>query len=419
MKWQNMMFPITQLRHEKRHILFWGEWRISPHTPHFFLWLWLLFWLVSCRTETEGPAAANQPTSLVTLALPSETPPIPATFTATPTRTPTPPATATNTPTPTTTPTFTPSPTATLTPTITPIPISRTCPEPIPEKPDYQHGFLPPTFWPTPAPAAAEPHFWLGRPLPGSEPFNLNQWLPYGWDAYRYLLHNGTDIAEPQGTPLLAAADGIVVTAGEDINELYGWRCDWYGHLVVVQLDQSWQGQPVYYLYGHVQNIIVAVGQRVTQGEPLAEIGMGGAALLPHLHLEVRVGTNEFASTRNPLLWYTLDESRGVIAGRLVDPEGRPWQGIVIEAIGRSENNAEERPRTWSYLGDPQNLIHPDEIYAENFVLGDLQPGLYEIRVTVQGVQYRTEVTVDAAAISTIEIVTAPYQESPPDETSE
>ena len=107
MKWQNMMFPITQLRHEKRHILFWGEWRISPHTPHFFLWLWLLFWLVSCRTETEGPAAANQPTSLVTLALPSETPPIPATFTATPTRTPTPPATATNTPTPTTTPTFT------------------------------------------------------------------------------------------------------------------------------------------------------------------------------------------------------------------------------------------------------------------------------------------------------------------------
>ncbi|MBK9052913.1 MAG: M23 family metallopeptidase [Chloroflexi bacterium] len=108
--------------------------------------------------------------------------------------------------------------------------------------------------------ADAEPHFWLSRPLPGGDRFLTNDWLPYGWDAYRYLLHNGTDVAEPQGTPLLAAADGTVVTAGEDVNELYGWRCDWYGHLVVVQLDDLWQGQPVYFLYGHVQNIVVRSG---------------------------------------------------------------------------------------------------------------------------------------------------------------
>lgn len=351
---------ITQLRHEKRHILFWGEWRISPHTPHFFLWLWLLFWLVSCRTSQRAPRT-TEPNHLPRYACPAHQPPYSSHlhgYSHTNTNTSSNRHQYTNT---YNNPHLHPHPRA-LRPPLTPTiahPYQPYLPRADPEKPDYQHGFLPPTFWPTPAPAAAEPHFWLGRPLPAQEPFNLNQWLPYGWDAYRYLLHNGTDIAEPQGTPLLAAADGIVVTAGEDINELYGWRCDWYGHLVVVQLDQSWQGQPVYYLYGHVQNIIVAVGQRVTQGEPLAEIGMGGAALLPHLHLEVRVGTNEFASTRNPLLWYTLDESRGVIAGRLVDPEGRPWQGIVIEAIGRSENNAEERTTYLELFRRPPKFDSP------------------------------------------------------------
>lgn len=388
--------------------------RTTRHARRLSFWLWLLLSLISCKTDTQGNAAANLPTPVATTALPSQTPTLLPTFTATPTLIPTFTPTATHTPTPSATATLTPSPTITATPTLTPIPVDRTCPEPPPEKPDYQHGFLASTFWPAPNPSAIEPHFWLERPLPGFARLNLNQWLPYGWDAYRYLLHNGTDIAEPQGTPLLAAADGIVVTAGEDLAELYGWRCNWYGHLVVVQLDQLWQGQPVYYLYGHVQNIVVSVGQRVTAGEPLAEIGMGGAALLPHLHLEVRVGTNEFSSTRNPLLWYSLDETRGVIAGRLVDPDGRPWQGVVIEGVGRSEGNAEARPRTWSYLGDPQNLIHPDEGYAENFVLGDLQPGVYELFVTVQGVQYRAEVEVVAAAVSTIEIVTEPYREPTP-----
>ncbi len=389
-----------------------GRNSFTPRMTHHALRILLLLWLVACRTDTGGNAAAAVPTAITPITLPSLTPTIPPTATTTPTLTPTFTATATGTPTPSATPTLTPSPTATLPPTITPIPVDRTCPDPSPEKPDYQHGFLAPTFWPTPAAAPLEPHFWLGRPLPGSERFNLNQWLPYGWDAYRYLLHNGTDIAEPQGTPLLAAADGLVVTAGEDVSELYGWRCNWYGHLVVVQLDELWQGQPVYYLYGHVQNIIVTVGQRVTKGEPVAEIGLGGAALLPHLHLEVRIGSNEFGSTRNPLLWYILDETRGVIAGRLVDPNGRPWQGIVIEAVGRSEGIGEEVARTWSYLGDPQNLMNPDEQYAENFVLSDLLPGVYELLVTVQGTQYRAEVEVFAAAVSTITLTTEPYKAS-------
>lgn len=377
----------------------------------FFLMLLFSVLVGGCKTQNGRDAAAFVPTTHPPTPLPGPSPTAPPTFTAIPSVTPSLTPTATETPSPTSTPTLTPTATPTVPPTATAIPINRQCPDPAPAHPEYQRGFLDPVPWPTPVPDAQQSHFWLSRPLPGADRFITNNWLPYGWDAYRYLLHNGTDVAEPQGTPLLAAADGVVVTAGEDYSELYGWRCDWYGHLVVVQLDDLWQGQPVYYLYGHVQNIVVEVGQRVYRGEPLAEIGMGGAALVPHLHLEVRVGTNEFGSTRNPMLWYYPGEARGVVAGRLIDPAGRPWQGFVIEAVGRSEGIGTETARTWSYLGDPQGLIKPDEVYTENFLFADMKPGRYELFVTVQGVQYRAEVDVSAAAVSTIEIVTEPYRE--------
>ncbi|MCI0397432.1 MAG: peptidoglycan DD-metalloendopeptidase family protein [Chloroflexi bacterium] len=319
-------------------------------------------------------------------------------------------------------------PTATATATTTPIPVDRTCPDPPPPKPEYERYYLNGQAWPTLDPAAGA-HFWMAAPLAleaggqenggengearGPDRLRITEWFPYGYDANgRYLLHNGVDVAEPQGTLLLAVADGTVVTAGDDATALYGWRCDWYGHLVVIELDQRWRGQPVYALYGHVLGIAVAVGQRVTRGQPVAEIGLGGAAVLPHLHFEVRIGTNEFGSTRNPLLWLVPNLGRGVIAGRLVDPEGRPWQGVVISAVGRSEGTSSRS--TWTYLDDPQHTIKPDEGYAENFVMGDVPPGRYQLYVSLQGVQYTAEVEVKAAQVSTIEIVTEPYKTPTP-----
>jgi murein DD-endopeptidase MepM/ murein hydrolase activator NlpD len=219
-------------------------------------------------------------------------------------------------------------------------------------------------------------------------------------------LHNGIDIAEPQGTPLLAMADGTVVVAGEDASILYGWRCDWYGHLVVIELDDRWQGQPVYVVYGHVLDIKVEPGQKVNRGQEVAEVGSGGVAVLPHLHLEIRVGTNEFGSTRNPLLWIEPPDTRGVIAGRLLDPEGRPWPGVAVNALGKSVGLQDYV--TWTYLDDPQHLIRPDEGLAENFVIGDVKPGEYEIYIELQGVVYKASVFVRGGEISTVEIITEP-----------
>lgn len=290
--------------------------------------------------------------------------------------------------------------------------IDRTCPETSPLRPEYAHYYLSPTEWPSPESAAAT-HFWMSRPLPGAGRLLITEWLPYGYDAGgRYLLHNGVDMAEPLGTPLLAVADGTVVYAGADSSRLYGWRCDWYGNLVVIELSDRWQDQAVYALYGHVLEIQVEPGQQVKRGDQVAEIGVGGAATLPHLHFEVRVGTNEFSSSRNPLLWLAPPSTRGIIAGRLIDPEGRPWHGVAIHAIGQSDD-AESRT-TWTYLDDPLHVINPDEGLAENFVFADLIPGRYEIYIELQAVIYRAMVDVNGGQLSTVEIVTENYRTPTP-----
>ncbi len=300
----------------------------------------LLLWLAACSS---APAAltvsGNEQVALVEeVAQPTVEPPT-ATIKTAPPSTPRPPNTATPPSTATSSPTAsaTPADTPTLTPSPTPTaPPDRTCPEESPLKPEYNRYFLSVKRWPEPDTAVAEPHFWLSKPLPGGGRTLINQRFPYGWDENgRLLLHNAVDMAEDLGTPVLAAADGTVVVAQSDINAHYGWRCNWYGHLVVVELDEKWQDQPVYTLYGHILNIEVEVGQRVKRGDQLAEVGIGGAATAPHLHFEVRIGENEFGATRNPMLWLNPGDTRGVIAGRLVDPEGRRGRACLWRWLPR------------------------------------------------------------------------------------
>jgi murein DD-endopeptidase MepM/ murein hydrolase activator NlpD len=290
--------------------------------------------------------------------------------------------------------------------------VDRSCPDPPPEKPEYFHYYLSGNQWPVPEPDNGE-HYWLSEPFEGGERLLITDWFPYGYDAGgRYLIHNGIDMAEPMGTPILAVADGTVVVAGDDFTKLYGWRCDWYGQLVIIQLDDLWAGLPVYVLYGHVHNVAVEVGQRVDRGQVVAEVGFGGAASRPHLHFEVRVGENTFRGTRNPLLWVTPSSNRGLIVGRLVDPDGRPWQGVVVSAIGQSE--ATNNYTSWTYLGDPELIVNPDETYAENFVIGDVAPGIYDLVVSIQGVIYNAEIQVEPAGATVVEIVTESYKTPTP-----
>jgi murein DD-endopeptidase MepM/ murein hydrolase activator NlpD len=389
-----------------------------PALPQLAGAAFLLMLIAACRPLGHAappsplpPVTAGAPATPVTImtatSSPAPTPPPPATPTPLPTTTPLPAATATST--------AAASPVAAATTTAAPIPpvahtappIERACPNPAPARPVYRHYSLAGVPWPTPVslPAADRPR--LPLPLLTDGLPRLNEQYPYGYDGGgRYLLHNGLDFVEPRGTPLLAVAEGTVVVAQADAGERFGWRCDWYGHLVVLELDQTWQGRAIYVLYGHVLNIVVEAGQRVRPGDVLADLGVGGATVGAHLHLEVRLGSNEFGATRNPYLWLEPAPGRGVIAGRLLDGAGRPWQGVHITAAGESENGISRA--TWSYLVDPLPLVNPDDILAENFVLAGLPSGPYRLTATIQGITYTVPVEVVAGQISTVEIVADP-----------
>jgi murein DD-endopeptidase MepM/ murein hydrolase activator NlpD len=121
---------------------------------------------------------------------------------------------------------------------------------------------------------------------------NPNQHLPetlplyggYIWPAKGVLtsgygrrwgrMHRGIDIAGPIGTPIVAAADGEVIAAG--------WNSGGYGNLVKVKHQD---GNVT--LYAHNHRILVRRGERVSQGQQLAEMGSTGFSTGPHLHFEL------------------------------------------------------------------------------------------------------------------------------------
>ena len=85
--------------------------------------------------------------------------------------------------------------------------------------------------------------------------------------------HIGNDLAAAQGTPVLAAADGVVRMAGS--HKSYG------NYLRILHAD----GDET--LYAHMQYLFVKAGECVTAGQSLGTVGETGNATGPHLHFEL------------------------------------------------------------------------------------------------------------------------------------
>lgn len=92
--------------------------------------------------------------------------------------------------------------------------------------------------------------------------------------------HSGTDLGAPEGTPVLAAVSGQVVTA-----DLLGG----YGLTVILQHEKGTQES----LYAHMSQIFVKPGDKVEQGNVIGRVGNTGNSTGPHLHFEWRHLTSE------------------------------------------------------------------------------------------------------------------------------
>jgi murein DD-endopeptidase MepM/ murein hydrolase activator NlpD len=99
--------------------------------------------------------------------------------------------------------------------------------------------------------------------------------------------HGGIDIAVPRGTPVKAAADGVVKFAG--------WRGG-YGYAVVVEHTDGSET-----LYAHNDKLLVEKGQEVDAGDQLSLSGSTGKSTGPHLHFEVRLN----GTLVNPMKYLT------------------------------------------------------------------------------------------------------------------
>lgn len=390
-----------------------------------------------------GVAQANEVSALISTPTPTKTPTRQPTATSTPSPTSTPTQTPTSTGTATSTPTPTPTSTDTPWPTFTPVPPTATF-TPVPDAPSEpvaaeaavaiqlsaesliisegitdtaaltqagvstQPVFIEPvgtpTATPTPVPRTVmvppdvpdfvngSEHFLFSRPFTEAYQTWGSYYYPYGTNARgQYLWHFGIDIQNPQFTPMVAVADGVIIHAGPDnVQPLLGPWLDFYGQAVVIQHDQQWQGQPVYTLYGHVSRVLVRVGQKVKAGEVIAQVGQLGVALGPHLHLEVRLGANTYWNTRNPDLWVQPDPGFGVIAGRVVDYQNYfvPQQLVTLH---RSETPSRYWRETFTY---PDNTVNSDDELVETFTFSDVPAGRYLLKSTVDGHQVAVPVIV-------------------------
>jgi murein DD-endopeptidase MepM/ murein hydrolase activator NlpD len=99
----------------------------------------------------------------------------------------------------------------------------------------------------------------------------------YGWRWGR--MHAGIDIAADVGTPIFAAADGVI--------EYSEWNSGGYGNLVEIRHPDGSLTR-----YAHLNKSLVRAGQKVKQGEQIAEMGSTGYSTGPHLHFEVRTATD-------------------------------------------------------------------------------------------------------------------------------
>lgn len=194
---------------------------------------------------------------------------------------------------------------------------------------------------------------WLGRApagrrVPLTNLYNYRQPPPeLGWSVrvtdvedFRggrntYDSHNGTDFAIPPGTPVVAAAPGVVLRVSSEYHR--GGRKVFLDH-----------GRGLVTTYNHLARPLVRPGQEVARGEPIALSGYSGIDALvgfpwtpPHVHFNVWLNgeyVDPFARRDEPSLWRQRNDPTPARPAELHDREVEPtpWEEDRVEAVLRA-----------------------------------------------------------------------------------
>lgn len=145
----------------------------------------------------------------------------------------------------------------------------------------------------------------------------------FGYDS-----HTGYDWRMPEGTPLLAMADGLVIFAGETEPSYCALEDNWSSTIAVAIRHPAPNGEIFTSHYMHMNRVDVAVGDQVTTGQQVGLSGVTGCVgrgKVPHLHMNV----------------YRLANTNNGLAVR-IDPYG--WQGPGVDPWSQHPDGA---PSVW------------------------------------------------------------------------
>lgn len=252
-----------------------------------------------------------------------------------------------------------------------------------------------PPLYDTPWALSPHDHFYFSRPIAADE-------INWPLADYRYggiffgpdVVHTGIDIPAKRGTPVLAAAPGVVVSAGYGLYLGNNDPTDPYGLAVTIKHDFGYNSHQLYTVYAHMDRIDTSRGEIVTAGTPIGIVGDTGHTTGSHLHFEVRIDSNSYFATRNPELWLVPPQGWGVLAGRIMNTNGTlvTKEGVTIVS---KENN-----QKWSVITYGKDTVNSDEYYNENLVLSDLPAGDYQIIIDYFEERYISDITIHPGAVS-------------------
>ena len=235
-------------------------------------------------------------------------------------------------------------------------------------------------------------YFLLDRPVGGNGRKTIDHANRFG--SYRRASgdsYHGVFFLNSTGTPVVAAADGQVVVAGDDLKTVYGSFTNMYGNLVILKHNLPGISEPVYTLYAQLSQVSVKVDNSVQAGQEIGQVGSSGSVTGSTLYFEVRVGENAYGAVRNPELWLKPLENEdgqtyGAIAGRILDSDGKPVSinNIVLEQLAGQGQPAIDQIYIKTYAEKRLSGLPP---YDENFAVSGLTPGNYQVSFWLNGMQ--------------------------------